>query len=351
MEDKMMLRRLFIIVLLMFFAVNMAAETKVLPMDEHVKPFRIRVDDQRIYIGEGPEIFIYSRDEFKLLHKFGKAGEGPQEFKLIPEFSPDFDVNSDMIVAFSIGKLSFFTKTGKFKKELKLTTGGGFQFYRAAGNKRLIGERVIRTKEKNLYVTVDFYDDQLKNTGEIFRFKHPVQPGKKFSPIRRGIYIPNFFIYDGKIFIGGALHSGTIHVFDIKGKFLYKIKPPLEKVPYTEADKRSYIEEVTANDEYRKYYERIKHMHKYPDHFPMFQDFVVTGGRIYVQTFKRNKEDTQNEVFILDLEGKLIKRVWLPFDEYMDYTPCPYMIHKNKLYQCVDDEDEGDWKLHITTIK
>jgi hypothetical protein len=55
-------------------------------------------------------------------------------------------------------------------------------------------------------------------------------------------------------------------------------------------------------------------------------------------------------VVIFTLKGELIKRVWLPFDEYFDFTPCPYIIHNKKLYQCVDNEDEDRWELHIINI-
>ena len=328
------------------FTANSIGAAQIVPLDLF-KPFRIRCDGERIFIGQEAVIYVYSAADYKLLTKFGKAGEGPQEFKLFPEFSPDFDVHADTLVAFSIGKVSFFSKEGKFLDEKKLKSGGNHQFYRKLGD-QLLGERFQRHSDKTIYKAVTIFDADLNPVKEVFRYKNIAQFGKQFNPIERGLYIPNFYIHDNKIFIGGEVYADTIHVFDTAGSALYTIRPQLDKVKFTEADKKGYIDSFAL---YPDQYERLKNRLKYPDYFPLWQNFIVTDHRIYVQTYKRNREDTGNEVVIFTLTGELLKRVWLPFDEYFDFTPCPYTIQDKKLLQCVDNEDEDVWELHITPIE
>jgi hypothetical protein len=344
-KGGMIMRNLVLLVIILLLTASCMLATKIVPLDLF-KPFRIRCDGERIFIGQEAVIYVYSANDYQLLSKFGKPGEGPQEFKLFPEYSPDFDVHSDVLVASSIGKVSLFTKEGKFLDEKKVTEGGPLQFYRKLGDK-LLGERILRASDKIIYRVIFIFDENVKPVKEVFRYKHYAQQGKQYSPIERGLYLPNFFIHDHKIFIGGEIGPDTIHVFDATGKSLYTIQPQMDKVKFTEADKQGYIESY-AN--YPQFYERLKRRFKYPEYFPLWQNFIVADKRIYVQTYKRNKEDTKNEVAIFTLKGELIKRVWLPFDEYFDFTPCPYIIHNKKLYQCVDNEDEDRWELHIINI-
>jgi hypothetical protein len=341
------MRKIILTVVVLLFTASSILATKVIPLDLY-KPFRIRTDGEMIFIGQGAEIFIYSAKDFKLLKKFGKAGEGPQEFKLRPEFSPEIDVHADTLVATSIGKISFFTKDGKFLREKKVTGIGYSQFYRKSGDK-LVGERFVREGGKR-YKALSIYDSNLNKIKEIFRYKFYIQRGKQYNPIERGVYIPNFYIHDHKIFIGGEIDSGTIHVFDTGGKALYTLKPGLEKVKFTGADKKGWIDSYLSNSEYAREYERIKKKFKYPDYFPLFQDFIAADKRIYIQTYKRDKTNTKNEFYILTLKGELIKRVWVHLDEFWDFTPCPYAIREGKLYQVVDNQDEERWDLHITDI-
>jgi hypothetical protein len=342
------MKRWIFIILLLFILLTELGAARVIPIPQHFKPFRIRVLGERIYISQGPEIFIYREKDMKLLHKFGKAGEGPKEFKLFPEESPDLDILRDQIIVTSLDKVTFFSAGGKFQREFRLIEGGRRQFFRLAGDK-LLAEHRARGKNV-LYRALSLYDMAGEKIKEIFRYKHFARRGKQYNPINRGVYLPNLYVAEGNIFLGGALYSGLLHVFDIHGKPLYTIKPGLEKVPFTKKDKQGWIDSFMSNSEYQKIYERIKHRFKYPNNFPFWQDFVVTGGKIYIQTYKRDKKDRSNECYILTLKGKLIKRVWLPLAENFDFSPSPYTIHNGKLYQVLDNEDKEEWELHITKI-
>ena len=49
---------------------------------ELLKPNRIYLDQDRIYITERTKVFVYSLKDYKLINTFGKQGEGPGEFKI-----------------------------------------------------------------------------------------------------------------------------------------------------------------------------------------------------------------------------------------------------------------------------
>lgn len=339
---------IIVITVLIFSAIPTFA-AKIVPLPGHLKPFRIRVDREQIFIAEGPEIFIYSAKDFTLQTKFGKPGEGPREFKLFPEFSGELDVQKDTILVSSLGKISFFTRDGKFIREKKAATLRRICLYRILDN-RLVGEKFL--SEGNIrYLAVNLYDTNLKKIKEIHRNRFSIQRGKQFNPIDRGTYIPNFYIQKNRIFIGGEIDTGTIHVFDREGKKLDTIKPGFDKIKFTAADKKGWIDSYISNAEYKRQYERIKDRFKYPEYFPLWQSFIAADKKIYVQTFKRDKKNEKNEFFMLTLEGKLIKKVWLPLAEYFDFSPNPYTINSGKLYQFVENEESEEYELHIVEIK
>ena len=69
---------ILVFLILLITPVLFAEEVTLL---EIFNPSSIKVDDQNIYIAQGENIFIYSAKDFKLIKKFGRLGEGPQEFK------------------------------------------------------------------------------------------------------------------------------------------------------------------------------------------------------------------------------------------------------------------------------
>jgi len=340
--------RYFFMFLIVIFVLLPVYGKQIFQLPEVIKPFRIYVDEHSIYVGDGALIYIFSKKDGRIQKKFGKAGEGPQEFKLYPEFSPELDIRKEGILVNSVGRISYFSKSGDFKWEKKRPGYAAENFNRLQG-KKIIGQRVIRDGDI-LYVTLSIFDLDFSNPMEFHRHKYYLQ-SSRYNPIQRGIYISNFYITAGEVFVGGGINSGSIHVYDQTGKKLRIIRPPFEKVPFTKKNKQAWIDSYTSNDEYKRQYERLKKFFDYPEFFPLFQNFIVADNRIYIQTFKRNEKQETNECFILDLEGKLIKKIWIPLVEFWDFTPNPYTIRDRKLYQFLENQDSEEWELHITLLE
>jgi len=81
--------------------------------------------------------------------------------------------------------------------------------------------------------------------------------------------------------------------------------------------------------------------------FPL-KFFLIADGKIYVQTFKREKN--KSEFYIFDLDGKLIRKVMAPFRESELLCAYPYTIANGKIYQVTENEDTEEWELHIDEI-
>ena len=67
---------------ILLFAWSTIFAARVIPFPELLSPELIRVDENKIYITEKANIYIYSKKDFKLVKKFGKKGAGPEEFKI-----------------------------------------------------------------------------------------------------------------------------------------------------------------------------------------------------------------------------------------------------------------------------
>ena len=122
-----MMRILSNVVILLVLTGVVFAE-KVATLSPLKNPYEIQVEKDRLYITEGPVIFIFSANDFKLINKFGKRGEGPQEFKLNQGNDVvGLHILPDYLQVNSLGRISFFTKDGTFKRVMMNTGGDWFQ--------------------------------------------------------------------------------------------------------------------------------------------------------------------------------------------------------------------------------
>jgi hypothetical protein len=329
---------ILIVILLVFCFSGFAEKVAVLP--ELMKPKAMTVDDTQLYVTEGASVFIYSLKDFKLLKKFGKAGEGPQEFQVLPQVSLIIDVTTDRIIVNSFGKISYFTKQGEFIKEVK--TKSLAVFLQPLGD-NFLGMSVI-AQDGERYRTINLYDAELNKLKEIFRAKDDFQAGKGLKMLTRPLI---YQAYEDKILLPGE-DDATIDVFDKEMKKLFSVHLDQEKRKVDQKFKDTIINIIKTNPETKNYFEALKPI-TFPDYFPAIARFFVDDDTIYVMTWKI--ENSINEFFTYDISGKFKKRLLVPIQYETELQPYPITINKGKLYQIVENEEEEVWEFHMSEIK
>ena len=338
------MKKLGTLVLILFFT-GLVFAGKVVPFPDHLKPETITVDKEYIYITEGAAVYIYLLKDFTLKKKFGKPGEGPQEFKLFPGANLRLIVLPDYLLVESVMKLSFFAKDGDFKKEIRTTAVSPM-----LGRYKPIGEGFVgmgaAMEAAGIFITINLYDSAVKKVKEIFKVKSSIpRPGGDVNPIGMTT-LPFLYVYDNKIFVDGE--NGEIHVFDENGKELKIIKHDYEKVNVTEANINNYINYFKSHPVYKMLYAQDKSKIKFPKHFPIIRKYHI-DKKIYVLTY--GVKENKREFFIFDIDGKLIKHTFLPVMERNALEMNPYTTKNGKLYHLTEDEKTEKWELHITEIK
>jgi hypothetical protein len=325
------------------FAAGPAADTKVIPMPDLLKPEGLTLDDTQMYITEGTNIYIYSLEDFKLVKKFGKKGEGPKEFMINP-FMPTplrLSKQGDDLMVHSSGKVSWWTKDGAYIKEIKTPTAF-MRDVQAFGNK-IVGIRITVGQERIMILSA--YDDKFKELKELIRVDQPWQQGKGTRVLETTMATA---VYDNKLYMAWG-QDFSITVFDADLKELKVIKREEKRRKVTETFKKDVTDHMKTDPSTRDFFAMLKPI-IVPEYFPAIAGMIGTGNKLYVMTFQEY-EDENGECLIMDLDGKLLKRVFLPLKMATPIMPYPFAIHKGFLYQVIEDVEEEEWSLHITKIE
>lgn len=344
-----------VFLLLLLVGQDFVFSTTAVPLPDFFYPDSITVDDRQIYITAFPTIYIYSLQDFKLKKKLGRQGEGPKEFNRFALLS----IHDNNLVVSDRNKVLYFTKDGDYIKEIKARSIMHWGV-RPVGNK-FVGKSRFQ-ENKIQFDTANLYDANLEKIKKIFMTKFFYQMeggGKKCDALEiRGL---QFQVFNDKVFFKRGKHF-IIDVYDQSGSFLYTIYHEYEKIKISEPEKQRYHDYFKTVHPWKGMYESlIKKEIYFPDFFPAIQLFIVADEKIYVLTYK--KEEEKSEFVILDLKGKLLKKVFLPFnqnDEWFHYSltkatgqaspHATFTIKNGKLYQLIENQDKEIWELHITEI-
>ncbi|MCP5051622.1 MAG: hypothetical protein GY940_30930 [bacterium] len=339
-----MFKKYLIIVLILSVSVLLGAGTKVIPLPDVNKPGQlVYTDRDRIYITEDTTIFIYSLEGFTLLTKFGKKGEGPQEFIINQQLGSIFlDVRTDNIIVNSSGKVSWFTKKGDFIKEVKLPTPylWGVQSF----GKNFIGLQ-FKTG-KIIWRTLNLYDEKFNILKEIEKAEHIFQQGKGLKVLETDVTNQ---VYGDKLFVSWK-EDIQIAVYDTDLKNLYTITHNTERIEVTADDKKRIIDFLKTSPQTKPYFQILQPI-RFPNYFPAAFGMIIDNDKIYTPTFRKIEEGKKTEFLIFDIKGKFLKKVIFPLKMSTPILPYPYTIHNGKVYQIIENMDTENWEAHITEIK
>ncbi|MCP5053831.1 MAG: hypothetical protein GY940_42080 [bacterium] len=326
----------------LWFSFSLAAETFRLP--QLASPNSINADAKQAYITDGNTVYIYSLKDFKLKTKFGKTGEGPGEFIGSPGTGRAplrLDVMEDKLLVNSFGKVSLFTKDGRFIEEIKLTDRSrwfiGFEKGFAANMNQPI--------ENVRYRTVNIHDGKLKKTRLLMKRKHSLQgQGGGYNPFEGPM---SYDAYKDRLYVCWELDF-IIRVFDPSGNEVKAITHPYEKREITSEDKKKIDNHLKNDPRFKSIYPFVKPF-SYFKHFPVLSRVIANDGKIYA--ICRQDVNKRTECYIFSLEGKLVKKMFIDL-KYVDVQIVyPYNIQSGKLYQLIEDEEEEEWTVHVNELK
>ncbi len=346
------MRKILLLLILLLLAFLLSSEVKppskplmkkLASFPDILKPGMIIVRGGRLFVTEGATVSIYSMKDFILIKKFGKPGEGPREFKL-DQFGGQLiiDVLPEYILVNSLGKLSYFTFNGDFIKAKRNPAA----FYIQPIGENFVGMSTTIDEGNTRFRTVNLYDPDLKKIREIYRQEHNIQVQKG-----KGIYLLKaafvYYVVGNKIFISGK-DGFVIDIYNEKGQLISTI----ERKNY---NKRKVIDAEKAEihrilkRQYKERYEFYKNTVTFAPHFPAIAGIFVRNQMVYVLT---NKEINEMwEMFVFDLEGKYIKKIFVPMAKKDMFSPYPTDIRDGKVYQLIEDEENEVWELHVTGIE
>jgi len=316
---------------------------KIAELEEIQKFPTLVIGDQYLYIWDRStlNIHIYSRKDFSFLGMFGKKGEGPGEFKWINvlQIFPDFLFISGM------DKISFFSKMGKLKDEKRANPNSGK--YSLLG-KNFICTKFVPQKPTAKYAEIKFtlLDSDLQKNKDLFKTKilatlhyNPLKKKQDFMLVSG---FAGYKVYNDRLYIGTTERGIYFAVFDSRGKKLYAIDHPYKRRELTAEHKSRYIGRVL-----RWHGPKVKRMYNLvlPEYFPAFSNFDISDGKIYVLMFPEHPDlGKPQEILVLDLDGKLLKKTTIPYRE-------AFCISKGKYYYLIDNEITEMWELHADPIK
>lgn len=304
-----------------------------------VEPEILSIRNDRIFISQRATVFIYSLKDFKLINKFGKIGEGPQEFKINPPDWPlKIRVLPEYIFVFSIGKISFFNLDGDFIKERKIPSVFSLQPI----DGKFAGEFQIQEDRTN-YRTINLYDEDMNKISEVCRHEHVFQGHSRNVEILKKNFL--YEVCRDRIFVS-AREEFVIDIYNDSGKLIRTIKREYERPRVTEADQQE-VHQVFRR-EYGPMYQTFKQLVKIADYYPAIWSIMADDNNLYVLTYKR--ANGKYEFFIYDLEGNFKNTVFLPMIKLDPFRPFPLCFSDQRIFQIVEDEDTEVWELHMNHV-
>jgi hypothetical protein len=283
-------------------------------------------------------------DDYTLKIKFGKAGEGPQEFRLIGN-SDGLTVIplNDSLLINSIKRISYFAKDGTFIKELNTGAVSMGMRFQPIGNGYAALGIVMEEANQSIGFSLNLYNDKFDKIKEIQRI-NMAQRGLMHFPI----VSPIFYTVDDKI-IALPGEDFVINIFNADGNKASMITREYNKINVTDDYKKGVHDFYKNSPNYKQYYESIKNMFQFSQQFPAIQTYLVADKKIYIQTYLQ--ENGKYEFFIYDLNGKFLKRLFLPVVYRNSVKPFPFAIMHNKLYQLIENEITEIWELYAEDIE
>ncbi|MCI0470889.1 MAG: hypothetical protein L0Y73_04465, partial [Candidatus Aminicenantes bacterium] len=274
----------------------------------------------------------------------GKAGEGPQEFMLRGGAGLMVFPYKDYLLINSLGKISYFSKDGKFQKEVMTRSPMMIGYFQPTPGGDFAGLGFTFDNDKqSAFMTLNLYDEKFTKIKEIARQKFFSRGRLEFPMI-----IPVFIVDGNSIFMAGET-GFVMNKYDLDGNKKVLITRDYSLLKVTGEYKEKVHNFFKTNPASKAAYENIKNMITFLDRFPAIYLFQIDSKKIYIITYLEEKG--KYETFIYGTDGKFIKRLFLPINYQNVMQADPYTFYKNKFYHLIENEDTEQWELHAIKIE
>ena len=340
--------RKLIIIASILLCTNSVFAVKIATLNEIMRPYCITVDNGQLYIVDDNIIRLYSLEGPKHITTIGRKGLGPGEFP----FSPSIQTFPGLLLVNSWGKIMFFARDGQYKNEKRLDFPISYFVYPLfpLGEEGFLGPR---HKLGEMSIAFTIFDKDLNPLKELSsglpNLPPMVPPGG--APKRDIDLIGdcwNYFVYKDKIFLADTRIGFYFKVFNFKGEGLYEIQLTYKKINVEKEDKERFMERLEASrdwDKNKSYFNVI-----FRDTYPAFACFQIANDKIYAYTYTR--KDDKYEIIVLDLNGNILKRVYVGPDLPNTNTfKNRFSISNNKIYYLKEDVEKENWDLYADEIE
>jgi|GEM_PF-7013481 len=300
-------------ILAFFLATNLAAQ-QIHSLPDLEKPHQVVVDGADLYIFDEADysLHVYALSPFGRKLTFGRKGDGPQDFKYLPMVY----VQSESLVCTDFSKTLWFSKDGRF---LKAKPYSDFESLSLEAeillfpvNNNFVLVTADHGKEKR-YVAL--LNSEYRTIKALYEGPFAWETG---APIP---YRTDTVVHDGRIYISDTQKGFHIEVFDERGNRLRTI------------DKSRDVEKAPGQ--------------------PLLHQYGVSEGKIYATTYA--KKDGKTEMIVLDLDGRILKRIFLPLTSIRPKRGVLrydlFTVGGGKLYEVVQKGETGKWELWITDLE
>ena len=248
------------------------------------------------------------------LRTFGRAGQGPGEFRL--PLTIGLTDRDEIIVEDYRSHLAYFSKEGEFIRNLPIAKT---RVARVAVDSRgdILGIVIVRDEESSHY-ELNRYDSDLNLLHNLGSTATPSSSKEGFNPFRGSIYYT--FDKDDRV-VWGVSDRYEIKICDTKGNLVKKITKEYDPVEITEEEKKEVEEEMPPDIKLA--------IPKY--HSAMQWIMTDDEGMIYVMTHERIRGSKGYYHDVFDSEGRFMAKIPFQFR--------PQLIKKKKFYTVTEDEE------------
>jgi len=309
------------------------------------------VENDDVFLSDRESILVYSLKDGHLRRRIGQRGQGPGEFIIGPL---SLTVVDDRLIAGDFRRIIIFSLQGDYLGQVREPALlGPYNFLPVGSN--FVGFAMERQEDGSFSAPMGYiYNQEGKVLQKFYRdmpvgAPPPPPPGGGAPTKKQDVPLikdyTDYTVYKNRIYVADSRKGLFISVFDERGKFLYAIKPQVEKIRVPKGLKDSFLQEAKArNPQYWDFFNPV-----FPEFFPPFIGFKIDDDKIYVIT--PAQKDEKYEVIVMSLKGQILERSFcFPLKPQYDFLAVfnrTYDVEKDKFIWYAYNQGKEYYELFI----